>query len=56
MRNLFEEMVDRNIDPNVHILTALAKIYNRTHWGHDAHQLWDKMRELKLPIQQDQRH
>lgn len=48
-RNLFEEMIDQGVEPNARTLTALAKIYGRARWGRDALQLWDKMRELKLP-------
>ncbi|KAF8643957.1 hypothetical protein HU200_030221 [Digitaria exilis] len=48
-RSLFEEMTDQGVEPNARTLTALAKIYGRARWGRDALQLWDRMREMKLP-------
>ncbi|EEC76566.1 hypothetical protein OsI_14394 [Oryza sativa Indica Group] len=48
-RNLFEEMTAEGVEPNARTLTALAKIYGRARWGRDALQLWEQMREKKLP-------
>ncbi|CAL4937173.1 unnamed protein product [Urochloa decumbens] len=48
-RSLFEEMTTQGVDPNARTLTALAKIYGRARWGRDALQLWDRMRDMKLP-------
>ncbi|CAN6302724.1 unnamed protein product [Urochloa humidicola] len=48
-RSLFEEMTAQGVQPNARTLTALAKIYGRARWGRDALQLWDQMREMKLP-------
>ncbi|XP_048574295.1 uncharacterized protein LOC125555013 [Triticum urartu] len=48
-RNLFEEMTAEGVEPNARTLTAVAKIYGRARWGRDALQLWDQMRERKIP-------
>ncbi|KAG2533750.1 pentatricopeptide repeat-containing protein At5g46580, chloroplastic-like [Panicum virgatum] len=48
-RNLFQEMTAQGVEPNARTLTALAKIYGRARWGRDALQLWEQMREMKLP-------
>lgn len=48
-RNLFDEMTAQGVEPNARTLTALAKIYGRARWGRDALQLWEQMREMKLP-------
>ncbi|KAL6638578.1 hypothetical protein ACP70R_023689 [Stipagrostis hirtigluma subsp. patula] len=48
-RSLFEEMTAQGVEPNARTLTALAKIYGRARWGRDALQLWEQMREKKLP-------
>ncbi|XP_044400522.1 pentatricopeptide repeat-containing protein At5g46580, chloroplastic [Triticum aestivum] len=48
-RNLFEEMAAEGVEPNARTLTAVAKIYGRARWGRDALQLWDQMRERKIP-------
>ncbi|CAL4920204.1 unnamed protein product [Urochloa decumbens] len=48
-RSLFEEMTAQGVEPNARTLTALAKIYGRARWGRDALQLWDRMRDMKLP-------
>nr|BAJ85867.1 predicted protein [Hordeum vulgare subsp. vulgare] len=48
-RNLFEEMTAEGVEPNARTLTAVAKIYGRARWGRDALQLWDQMREKKIP-------
>uniref|UniRef100_A0A0D3FRK3 Smr domain-containing protein n=1 Tax=Oryza barthii TaxID=65489 RepID=A0A0D3FRK3_9ORYZ len=48
-RSLFEEMTAEGVEPNARTLTALAKIYGRARWGRDALQLWEQMREKKLP-------
>ncbi|XP_040377768.1 pentatricopeptide repeat-containing protein At5g46580, chloroplastic [Oryza brachyantha] len=48
-RNLFDEMTSEGVEPNARTLTALAKIYGRARWGRDALQLWEQMRQKKLP-------
>jgi len=48
-RNLFDEMTAQGVQPNARTLTALAKIYGRARWGRDALQLWEQMRDMKLP-------
>ncbi|KAG8061854.1 hypothetical protein GUJ93_ZPchr0003g17218 [Zizania palustris] len=48
-RSLFEEMIAEGVEPNARTLTAVAKIYGRARWGRDALNLWEQMREKKLP-------
>lgn len=48
-RSLFEEMSAEGVEPNERTRTAVAKICCRARWGRDVLQLWDKMRDKKIP-------